>query len=171
MKIISLADRPRVAPVIAQWHFAEWGHLYPGGTVDGWLDHIRTRMNHDRIPMTVVALDDEEPVGTCALVERDMETHPELFPWLAGVYVIPAARRRGVASALVRHMMGRAADFGVRDLYLYTNAAQALYQKLGWRVLSRESYMGRDVTIMATVNDRLTPRLGGRASHAAHRGR
>lgn len=104
MKISALADCPHLSPVIAQWHFGEWGHLYPGGTVDGWLHHIRTRMNADRIPTTV--------------------------PWLGGVYVIPPARRSGVARALVRHVMARAADFRIRDLYLYTNGAEGLYQKL-----------------------------------------
>src|SRR5438105_3554758 len=43
MTILPLVDRPDLATVVAQWHFDEWGHLYPGGTVDGWLDHIRTR--------------------------------------------------------------------------------------------------------------------------------
>ena len=61
-----------------------------------------------------------------------------------------SARRRGVASALVRDLMGRAADFGIRDLYLYTNGAEGLYQKLDWRVLLREPYMGREVTIMTS---------------------
>lgn len=152
VKISSLADCPHLAPVIAQWHCGEWGHLYPGGTVDGWLRHIRTRMNADRIPITVVALDGaREPVGTAALTEHDMETHRELSPWLGGVYVIPPARRRGVASALVRDLMGRAADFGIRTLHLYTNGAEGLYQKLDWRVLSREPYMGREVTIMTST--------------------
>lgn len=160
MKISALADCPHLSPVIAQWHFGEWGHLYPGGTVDGWLHHIRTRMNADRIPMTVVALDDEEePVGTAALTEHDMETRPELSPWLGGVYVIPPARRSGVARALVRHVMARAADFRIRDLYLYTNGAEGLYQKLDWRVLSREPYMGREVTIMTST--RSNRRLDG----------
>jgi len=54
INIIPLAERPLLVPVVAQWHFAEWGHLYPGGTVDGWLDHIKSRMNRDRIPTTVV---------------------------------------------------------------------------------------------------------------------
>jgi GNAT superfamily N-acetyltransferase len=152
MKISPLADCPHLAPVVAQWHFDEWGHLYPGGTVDGWLDHIRTRINADRIPMTIVALDDDgQPVGTAALTEHDMETHRELSPWLGGVYVVPRARRRGVASALVRDLMGRAADFEIRDLHLYTNGAEGLYRKLDWRVLSRELYMGREVTIMTST--------------------
>lgn len=152
MRISPLADCPHLAPVVAQWHFDEWGHLYRGGTVDGWLDHIRTRINADRIPMTVVALDDDgQPVGTAALTEHDMETHRELSPWLGGVYVVPRARRRGVASALVRDLMGRAADFEIRDLYLYTSGAEGLYRKLDWRVLSREPYMGREVTIMTST--------------------
>ena len=151
MKISPLADYPRFAPLIAQWHFGEWGHLYPGGTVDGWLDHIRTRIHVDRIPMTVVALDDrDEPIGAAALIEHDMETQPELSPWLGGLYVIPTARRRGVANALIRHLMGCAADFGIRDLYLYTNSAEALYRKLDWRLLSREPYMGQEVALMTT---------------------
>ena len=152
MKISLLADCPDFAPVVAQWHFAEWGHLYPGGTVDGWLDHIRTRMNADRIPMTVVADDERgESVGTAALTEHDMTTHPELSPWLGGVYVAPLARGRGVASTLIRHLMERAADFGVRDLYLYTRGATDLYRKFDWRPLSRELYMGREVTVMTST--------------------
>src|SRR5262245_3150780 len=119
VSISPLANSPHLAHVIAQWHFAEWRHLYPGGTVPGWLEHIQTRMNAERLPLTIVALGDrDDPVGTAAFTERDMETHPELSPWLGGVYVIPAARGRGVASALVRDLTGRAAEFGVRELYL-----------------------------------------------------
>ena len=130
MTILPLVDRPDLATVVAQWHFDEWGHLYPGGTVDGWLDHIRTRMNTDRIPMTVIALDDRgQPIGTAALVEHDMDT-------------------RGVARAVVNHVIKCAGDLGIQDLYLYTNRAEGLYRRLGWRPLSREPYMGRNVTLM-----------------------
>ena len=149
MTILPLVDRPDLATVVAQWHFDEWGHLYPGGTVDGWLDHIRKRMNTDRIPMTVIALDDRgQPIGTAALVEHDMDTHRELSPWLGGVYVVPTARGRGVARAVVSHVIKCAGDLGIQDLYLYTNRAEGLYRRLGWRPLSREPYMGRNVTLM-----------------------
>jgi len=85
-------------------------------------------------------VDGDEPLGTGALVERDMETHPELSPWLGGVYVTPIARRRGVASAIVPHVMGCAVDFGMRDLYLYTASAERLYGKLDWRRLEITFY-------------------------------
>jgi len=157
MTTIPLADRPDLAPIVAQWHFSEWGHLYPGGTVDAWLDHIRTRMNPDRIPITVVAIDDEgQPVGTAALTEHDMDTHPELSPWLGGVYVIPVARRRGVATAVICDLLRRAEHFGVRDLYLYTNDAEGLYRSLGWRLLSREPYMCREVSVMTNTPSNFT---------------
>jgi GNAT superfamily N-acetyltransferase len=149
MTIIPLAHRPDLAAVVAQWLFDEWGNFYPGGTVNGWLDHIRTRMNADRIPMTVIAVDDRgEPIGTVALVENDMNTHPELSPWLGGVYVIPTARGRGVASAVINHVIKCAEDLGIRNLYLYTNGSERLYRRLGWQRVCREPYMGRDVTLM-----------------------
>jgi GNAT superfamily N-acetyltransferase len=62
---------------------------------------------------------------------------------------MPAVRGRGVASALIDDLVGRAAVLGVHGLYLYTNGAEDLYRKLGWSDLAREPYMGRDVTIMA----------------------
>jgi hypothetical protein len=87
MTIIPLAHRPDLAAVVAQWHFDEWGNLYPGGTVNGWLDHIRTRMNADRIPMTIIAQDDRgEPIGTAARGSESRENENnkiELISWFS----------------------------------------------------------------------------------------
>jgi hypothetical protein len=37
----------------------------------------------------------------------------------------------------------------VRELYLYTNGAERVYEGVGWLQRSREPYMGRDVTVMS----------------------
>ncbi|MCA1725614.1 MAG: GNAT family N-acetyltransferase [Thermomicrobia bacterium] len=97
---------------------------------------------------TCAALDGDAPLGTASLVGHDMSTHRELSPWLASVYVTPAARGRGVASALVRHAVGQAAAMGVTRLFLFTPDAQGLYEKLGWRALATEHFQGHPVTIM-----------------------
>jgi GNAT superfamily N-acetyltransferase len=154
MRIALLADHPEAVPTVAAWHYAEWGHLDPDASLKAWTAGLRQRTRRGGIPTTLVALENEMPVGSASLVEHDMTTRPDLMPWLAGVYVLPARRRRGIGSALVRRAMALAADLGFETLYLYSNSAVALYRQLGWQLLDYEHYEGREVAIMlARLND------------------
>lgn len=148
MRIALLADHPKFVPTVAAWHYAEWGHLDPAGSLESWTDGLAQRTCRDGIPTTLAALENEVPVGSASLVEHDMTTRPDLTPWLAGVYVLPAHRRRGVGSALVRRAMAVAADLAFETLYLYSRSAVALYRRLGWQVLDHECYEGREVAVM-----------------------
>ena len=96
-----------------------------------------------------MALEGDELLGSVSLNECDMDTRADLTPWLGGLLVKPEARGRGVATALVRHLEERAGGMGVRRLYLYTNSARGLYQKLGWQVMGLEQYEGKIVTLMS----------------------
>jgi GNAT superfamily N-acetyltransferase len=79
-----------------------------------------------------------------------MSTRLDLSPWLAGVYVVPEARRRGIASSLVRYAESFAAEVGVGRLYLHTDGSESLYQRLGWLPVGREPYEGSVVSIMTS---------------------
>jgi len=109
----------------------------------------------DRIAGTFVALDGDEPLGCAGVVEQTAETYRasprqrNLTPWLASVYVRPEMRGRGVATALVRHAMARTANLGVTRLYLFTDGARGLYEKLGWQVVGADHYGGLTMSIMA----------------------
>jgi GNAT superfamily N-acetyltransferase len=149
--VVSIAAHIDLVPVIARWHHEEWGHLDPAGSLQSWTDGLAERTCLERIPTTFVALEGSDPVGSAALVEHDMETRPDLTPWLAGVFVLPSHRHRGIASRLVSHAMSKARKFGVETLYLYTRSAAPLYSKLGWRSIGREHYEGRWVTLMSAV--------------------
>lgn len=149
MHIASLADHLDLIDTIARWHWKQWDQAYPGGSVPMWAEGLRRCANRDRIPTTYVALDGAELCGTALLVTHDMSTHRELSPWLAGVFVAPTHRRKGIASALVRHAVQQAAAMGVTRLYLYTESARGLYEKLGWCTIAEEHYEGQPVTIMA----------------------
>lgn len=140
-----------VVPVVARWHFDEWGHHDPDGSLESWTEGLAERIHPDRIPTTFVAFEDAAPVGSAVLVEHDMDTRLDLTPWLAGVFVVPSARGRGVAVELVRYAMRAARTFGVETLYLYTNDATSLYAKLDWRIIGEEFYEGRDVTLMSAA--------------------
>jgi hypothetical protein len=80
-----LADHQEFIPIVAGWHFAEWGHEDPTGTLEKWSVGLSKRINRDRIPLTYVAVANGLPVGSSALVEHDLSTHMEWSPWLAGL--------------------------------------------------------------------------------------
>jgi GNAT superfamily N-acetyltransferase len=150
MRIEDIAEHPGLIETVARWQFGEWGHLEPGDSLAARIAYLgRQAANPGRIPMTFVALDDDEPLGSASAVEHDMDTHPELTPWLASVYVKPEARGRGVASTLVRRIMQEVTALVVPQLYLFTDNARGLYEKLGWHVIGTEQFEGLDVTIMA----------------------
>ncbi len=149
MRIENIADCPNFVETVARWQWGEWGHLDPDDSLAARITSLRDQTDPNRIPTTYIALDGDAPLGTASLVKHDMSMHRELSPWLASVYVTPTARGRGVASALVRHVVGQAAAMGVTRLSLYTPDAQRLYEKLGWRVMAEEHFEGHPVTIMA----------------------
>ncbi len=149
MQIESIADHLDLIEVIAAWHFHEWGHADPTGSVKTWAEGLRQRTNRDRIPTTYVAMDGSELLGSVTLEDHDMSTHLELSPWLAGLYVKPTMRGQGIGTALTKHAVHSAVQMGVNRLYLYTESARGLYEKLGWLPLADDYYEGQTVTIMS----------------------
>src|SRR5258708_4395148 len=58
------------------------------------------------------------------------------FAWLADVFVVPAHRGRGLASALVKHALADAQHQGLRRWLLGTRDAHELYAQLGFAPLA-----------------------------------
>ena len=161
-EIAAVSDRPEQAPVVAAWLVDAFGH--PGGrTVEEPTALVPSPPVGPE--ETFVLFDRGVPVGTASLAHRDLEARPDLTPWLAGVFVQPAFRGRGHATALVRRVEAFAAAASVPVLWLYTWTAEPLYARLGWRRagLERDRKRGREVVLM-------TRRLAGlsRASGFGH---
>jgi GNAT superfamily N-acetyltransferase len=149
VQIENVADHLHLIDIIALWHFREWGHVDPTGSVQSWADGLRQETNRGRVPTTFVALEGDELLGSVTLTDHDMTSHLDLTPWLAGLYVKPEKRRLGVGTVLVRHAVQAAAEMGIHRLYLYTESARDLYQRLGWQVIVEDFYEGQAVTIMS----------------------
>ncbi len=149
MQIEYLSDYPDYISQVADLLHREFSYLNPAATLDGRIDILQHQLNKDAIPMTFIALADTELLASASLVEHDMDTHPELWPWLASVAVYPQHRRQGIGSNLVIHAEGEAKRIGVERLYLFTPDMEAFYKSLGWAVLQKEDYRGTPVTIMS----------------------
>ena len=148
MKIVPLVERPEFVDQVAAWGFAEWGHLNPGQTLQSRTAEIHERMNVDRLPIVLVALDDADMlVGTASLLFDDLEGDPR-NPWLASVFVPAGQRGKGIASALVVAIEDAARRLGYPILYLFTTSAARLYGRLGWRALERRDYRGEHIQVM-----------------------
>lgn len=148
MKIDYLGDHPEFLRTLAEWQHGEWGHLRPGDSVDARLARLRNYSERDRIPLTAVAHENGELLGSASLIPHDMDTRMELTPWLAGVFVSPEHRRRGIGAALVRRVMAEAGRLSVPVLYLYTVHSEKFYARLGWSLQEHTTYRNQNIAIM-----------------------
>jgi GNAT superfamily N-acetyltransferase len=149
VKIEYLSDRPEFLATLAQWHYQEWSALRPGDSVEARIVRLQGWCGRGQIPLTVIALSDNGLLGSASLIEHDMDDRLELTPWLAGVFVAPEHRRRGIGTALVRRVMAEAMELQVSKLYLYTVDSPGFYDGLGWSLAEKTCYRGKEVSIMS----------------------
>jgi predicted N-acetyltransferase YhbS len=148
MSIHYLADCQEVIPQIARWLFDEWGRLHSDGSVERGMALLQERLHRNSVPLTLVATEGEAVIGTVSLVPCDMETRPDLSPWLASLYVVPSSRRRGIGSALLDAATQVAKRLGLDSLFLFTDTSEALYAKHGWEKIESCVYRNREVVVM-----------------------
>jgi len=151
-RIELLADHPGLVDTIARWHWEEWGHADPGGSLAGWTSNLRREAGRDSIPMAFVALDDGgSPVGSVCLVEHDMPDRADLAhlrPWVGGTFVVACRRGEGLGRMLMLHVQAAAAEIGAARLYLHTSTARSSYERLGWTRVRDDVYEGERIAIM-----------------------
>jgi predicted N-acetyltransferase YhbS len=151
MDIHYLADHQQVVPILAAWIYDEWSFLYPEMTRQNVEDFLQKRMNKDKLPLTLVAFEAAEPVGTVSLKMFDMETRRDLPNWLTSLYVVKPWRRRKIGSNLVEHAEKKAVALAIDKLFLFTadvDLPGLFYAKLGWKVREKTEYHSYPVTIM-----------------------
>lgn len=148
VRIAYLARHRSRIPTLAAWHHAEWAHLYPDETLAGFREHLERSAQTGAIPLTLIALVEGRLAGSVSLIEDDLDSRPELSPWLANVYVAPPFRGHGLGTLLIKKALRVAAQLGVETLYLFTERHAPFYARLGWRTLSREQSHGVAITIM-----------------------
>ncbi len=147
MQILDLREEPQHIPTLAEWHHHQWSSLNPDGSLEKRIATMQDYLSADFVPSTLIAKN-TELLGSAAIVENDMDTKPELTPWLASVFVAPQYRNQGIGSQLVKQLMQKAKQSGIEAIYLFTPDQVNFYQKLGWEVVSNEKYRGHSVTVM-----------------------
>ncbi|HLI10697.1 MAG TPA: GNAT family N-acetyltransferase [Alphaproteobacteria bacterium] len=158
-RIAPLAHHPQHVATVAHWLFAEWGLPAEGASLARTMALIRETLATDTIPMTLIALaGDSQALGTASLVVDDLGQGDPWTPWLASVFVTPAARGRGLGSRLVAAAEGEAARLGVGRLYLFTTDRERFYRRAGWEAIARRAHRQAAITIMSKLLVGSSPR-------------
>lgn len=149
MDIELLANRPEFFDDAAALLYTEFSEP-SGRTMEDRIAMLRENTSGRRDYVTYVAHANGMFLGTATFAASDLETRPELTPWLASVAVPPRARRQGVARKMVEVIEDHARADGVGRLYLFTPDRMRLYYLGGWRPMETFAYAdGRIHTLMA----------------------
>jgi predicted N-acetyltransferase YhbS len=131
MRIAFLADEPATTSVLSCWLLVEWfgfaGRSWKEACVIVW-----ERCNRDQLPMALVAMDGDNPIGMASLVERTEPYGPTSVACLTGLYVESAWRGRGIGTQLCDRVVAEARRLGFSLVSLYTTDREEFYSRLGW---------------------------------------
>ena len=165
VEIVQLAEALHLAPTLAGWHVAEWGHLYLGWTEPLATAEFQAMSVADTLPLTLVAFNGSrrraaDVLGSVSLVlDDELEGFELVSPWLAGMYVVENARGRGLGGQLLDAAVVTARRLSVSRLHLFTDTVADWYRARGWRAIGSARPAGHEATVMAYNPHANAPRL------------
>lgn len=111
------------------------------GIKDGYsFNAVKCFMKHslqkDKLPQTYGLFLDGDIIGMFQFSYEDLRVRPDIYPWLANVYIDERYRKKGYGRKLlesVKDIAKKNTDFN--ELFLYTKHI-GLYEKFGWKYIS-----------------------------------
>ena len=133
--------------LIAEWYLSEW--KVP---IEKTIQRLKS-ITSDPAQFQVLMTFDNKPVATGGVYDHvgllDREPRFKVYKsWLALVYTSPESRQKGYGALLCDYIQEHAKHAGIQDMYLFTDTAERLYERLGWAVLERVAMGERNVVVM-----------------------
>lgn len=150
MKIELLTHCPEKIPDLAKlWHELLGQIWVPDITIETAELKFKSHLNETKLPLTLVAFEDDKPIGMCSLREND-GIREDLKPWLGSLVVSKVHQKRGVAQLLMNGISKKAKELGFDDLYLFTfdPTLPTYYQRHGWEEIGKDLFRNHAVTVM-----------------------
>lgn len=133
MKIVELQDRDSLFEKAIKVFWKEWGNEHNYNFYEDAMIHSIDISSE--IPRFYVAVENDEIIGTYALLRNDLNSRQDLCPWLACLFVEDKYRGKEIGSKLLQHALQEAAKKGFNKLYLSSDLG-GYYEKYGWRNIS-----------------------------------
>ena len=131
MLISPLFNHPHLIDAVAKMIYNEfWVDVVDGMTVDNLVAHLKTAIEPQQVPLSLIALVNGELAGTVNLIENDDENRAHLRPWLAAMVVRADLRGQRIGTALVKALLKDARLMGIPTVYFGTDGP-GFYERLG----------------------------------------
>lgn len=132
-KLIDIDDN--TLNTITTWMYNWWGKI-DGYSFDGVKCFMKHSLLKDRLPQTYGLFLNNTIIGMFQITYEDLSVRPDIYPWLANVYIDEQYRGKGYSKILlesIKDIVGKTTDFST--LFLYTKHV-GLYEKFGWEFVS-----------------------------------
>ena len=129
IKVERITD-PRHLDRMTAWMHAWWGERegYSAEAVRCYLSH---GLKAEGLPQTFGLFLDDELIGMYQITMSDLFVRPDLYPWLANVFIDAKYRGCGYGHTLLLSVAENAKMLGLRELFLFTTLT-GIYERYGW---------------------------------------
>lgn len=155
MDIVYLADVPHLIPALARWFREDWPLSSERDRAVADADpeaDFRGSAQKSSLPLGLVAMDGEAPIGTVSILRRAFHADPGVGPWIQGLYVVPERRHRGIALSLVEAAIAVAGALGYDRILIGTRAGHAGYETRGWRFEGVQQHPEGAITVLSIAS-------------------
>ncbi len=121
---------------VAGWMYSWWGEKegYCKGAI---MEYLSNSLRETGFPQSYGMFLDDKIIGFFQLTMSDLFVRPDLYPWLANVYVHEDYRGYGYGKLLLNSISSIInTEQDVREIYLYTTH-EGLYERFGWEFVEK----------------------------------
>lgn len=115
---------------MTDWMYAWWGQA-EGYSYEAVRTSMAYSLQEQCLPQTYGLFEGDKLIGMYQFTNGDLFPRPDLYPWLANLYIEKSYRGTGVGRFLIESVRDCAAKAGLKELYLFTTH-NGLYEKFGW---------------------------------------
>ncbi len=145
MKISLLADHREALPILTDWYRSEWEPYYGVNGPGNAQADLESRCNYEKIPIGLVAIEDDQVCGTIAL---GWDAATNLTPSIIGLLIGRAHRRKGIGTALIKSAETLARQLGHKRVYMSTTVPGDLLERRGWHKLKEVVFLNGELGLI-----------------------
>ena len=116
------------------WMYNWWGQS-ENWTREKITTYMKSSFNNKILPQTIIVFNEKhEEVGICQVTLHDLDCRPDIYPYIANLFIDEKYRGNGLVKMLLDEAIKTAKEMNLSHLYIYTTHI-GLYEKYGWKFI------------------------------------